>query len=172
MELLVKDALLFKAAKAAASVEAEHYCKATRIEEIAHFAEKAGFKRIGMAYCVGFKEEARIACGMLRTRFDVFSVCCKAGALPKAKLGFPNVKPDSEESSCNPIGQAEILNRAGTDLNIAVGLCVGHDALFSRQSDALVTTLVAKDRVLGHNPVAALYCPYVKGRLDEGLFAG
>lgn len=49
-----------------------------------------------------------------------------------------------------------------TDLNIAIGLCVGHDALFSKYSDAPVTTLIAKDRVLGHNPVAALYSGYYK----------
>jgi uncharacterized metal-binding protein len=48
------------------------------------------------------------------------------------------------------------LNRAGTDFNVIVGLCVGHDSLFIKNSDALVTTLVAKDRVLGHNPAAAL----------------
>jgi len=38
-----------------------------------------------------------------------------------------------------------------------VGLCVGHDSLFLKHSKALVTVLVNKDRVLGHNPVAALY---------------
>ena len=52
------------------------------------------------------------------------------------------------------------------DLNIAIGLCVGHDALFSRYSEAPVTTLVVKDRVLGHNPAAALYSNYYR-RLYE-----
>ena len=42
-------------------------------------------------------------------------------------------------------------------MNIIVGLCVGHDMLFARHSEAPVTTLVVKDRVTGHNPVAALY---------------
>ena len=58
---------------------------------------------------------------------------------------------------CNPILQAKILNSEKTDLNIVVGLCVGHDSLFYRYSDAPVTTAVTKDRVLGHNPAAALY---------------
>ena len=66
------------------------------------------------------------------------------------------------ETMCNPILQARVLNREKTDLNIAIGLCVGHDALFSKYSDAPVTTLIAKDRVLGHNPVAALYSGYYK----------
>jgi len=50
-----------------------------------------------------------------------------------------------------------VLAEAGTGLNVAVGLCVGHDTLFFQHSAAPVTVLVAKDRVLGHNPVAALY---------------
>ena len=41
--------------------------------------------------------------------------------------------------------------------SVVVGLCVGHDVLFGRHSEAPVTTLVVKDRVTGHNPVATLY---------------
>ena len=52
--------------------------------------------------------------------------------------------------------QAKILNKEKTDMNIVMGLCVGHDSLFYKYSEALVTTLVAKDRVMGHNPAAAL----------------
>ena len=58
---------------------------------------------------------------------------------------------------CNPIMQAKLLNDARTDLNVVVGLCVGHDSLFYKYSEAMVTTAVTKDRVLGHNPAAALY---------------
>ncbi len=67
------------------------------------------------------------------------------------------VRPGTFEPACNPIAQAEILNAVGTDLNVIVGLCVGHDALFTKHSRAPVTTLVVKDRVTGHNPVAVLY---------------
>ena len=67
------------------------------------------------------------------------------------------VRPGTFEAACNPIAQAQLLNQAGTDMNILVGLCVGHDMLFTKYSDAPVTTLVAKDRVTGHNPVAVLY---------------
>ena len=51
---------------------------------------------------------------------------------------------------------------------MCLGLCVGHDSLFYKYSKALVTTLVAKDRVTGNNPVAAIYCAdgYLKKRLD------
>ena len=58
---------------------------------------------------------------------------------------------------CNPILQARHLNRLGTELNIVVGLCVGHDSMFYKYSEALTTTLVAKDRVTGHSPAAPLY---------------
>lgn len=58
---------------------------------------------------------------------------------------------------CNPILQARHLNRLGTELNIVVGLCVGHDSIFYKYSQALTTTLVVKDRVTGHNPCAVLY---------------
>ena len=66
--------------------------------------------------------------------------------------------PEAEhESICNPIMQAKILNNEKTDLNVAIGLCVGHDSLFIKYSDAPVTVLVAKDRVTCHNPAAPLY---------------
>ena len=58
---------------------------------------------------------------------------------------------------CNPILQAKMLNQAKTDLNVVVGLCVGHDSLFYKYSEAITTTMITKDRVLGHNPAAALY---------------
>ncbi|MFO7982375.1 MAG: DUF1847 domain-containing protein, partial [Desulfuromonadales bacterium] len=67
------------------------------------------------------------------------------------------VRPNTFEPACNPIAQARLLNEARTDMNIIVGLCVGHDMLFSKYSDAPVTTMVAKDRVTGHNPVSVLY---------------
>ena len=75
-------------------------------------------------------------------------------------LSFKYEKPVAQvigENMCNPILQAKILNEAKTELNIVVGLCVGHDSLFYKYSDALVTTAVTKDRVTGHNPVAAIY---------------
>lgn len=58
---------------------------------------------------------------------------------------------------CNPIGQAMALNEAGTELNILMGLCVGHDTLFYKFCKGFCTVLVTKDRVLAHNPAGALY---------------
>lgn len=108
------------------------------------------------------REESRLLTKILENRgFDVVSVCCKAGAIPKERIGITeNQKiqgPGSFESMCNPIVQAEILNAEGTEFNISVGLCVGHDSLFFKYAHAPTTVLIAKDRVFGHNPAAALY---------------
>jgi len=67
------------------------------------------------------------------------------------------IRPSTFEPACNPVAQAKLMNRSNTDMNIIVGLCVGHDMIFTKYSDAPVTTLVVKDRVTGHNPVSVLY---------------
>lgn len=143
---------------AAAEVEYEHYCKYTRVEEIMAFAEKIGAKKIGIATCVGLLKESRILASILRDHgFEVFGAACKVGAVPKVEVGIPEKCCEIGTNMCNPILQAELLNDAGTELNIIMGLCVGHDSLFIKYSNALVTSGVTKDRVLGHNPAAALY---------------
>ena len=70
--------------------------------------------------------------------------------------------PENFESSCNPLLQAEIFNTIKTDFNIIIGLCIGHDMLFTKYSKAPVTTLIVKDRYSGHNPVISLYSRYYK----------
>ena len=145
-------------AKASATVEFENYCKMTRVEEICEFAAKIGASRLGIATCVGLLREARTAAEIFRRKgFEVYGAACKVGAIRKTDIG---INPEQESLGphiCNPILQAKILNEKKTDLNIVIGLCVGHDSLFYKYSNALCTTLVTKDRVLGHNPVAALY---------------
>jgi uncharacterized metal-binding protein len=148
-------------AQASARVEAEGYGRWPRVQEIMEFARKLGVKHLGIATCVGLIQEAGILQDILEINgFTVSSVCCKVGSIPKEEVGLADsekVRPGRFEFLCNPVGQARLLNEAGTGLNIVVGLCVGHDSLFFRNSQALVTVLVAKDRVMGHNPIAALY---------------
>lgn len=133
-----------------------------RIEEVIQFAKKMGYKRLGIAFCGGLMEETRLLTKILENRgFDVVSVCCKVGGIPKERIGIAKQQkiagPDVWESMCNPITQAEILNSEGTEFNIVVGLCVGHDSLFLKHTHAPATVLIAKDRVFGHNPAAGLY---------------
>lgn len=133
----------------------------TRVEDTIAFAKLMGYRKIGMATCIGLLDESERLAAILRAQgFDPQSVCCKAGSIDKLELGLDErdkVRPGTFEPACNPIAQAEICNRLGTDMNIIVGLCVGHDMLFNKHSKAPVTTLVVKDRVTGHNPVAVLY---------------
>ena len=155
-----QDEQLLKTARESAKVEAEGYCEWTRVEEICVFAKRMGFKKIGIAFCIALMDMANILSRVLESHgFEVASVCCKTGGIAKEEIGLKDsekIRPGNYEAMCNPVTQAELLNRTGTELNVVVGLCVGHDSLFFKHSDALVTTLVAKDRVLAHNPAAAL----------------
>ncbi len=131
-----------------------------------------GYKRLGIAFCVGLRDEANILLRVLEANgFEVGSVACKNGSIPKEEVGIADcqkVRPGSYEALCNPIGQAAVLNKDNTDFNIVFGLCVGHDTLFIKHSDAPVTCLVAKDRVTAHNPVGALYGS--KGYFKKALY--
>src|SRR5512134_3123901 len=155
-----QDPEIRRIAQASALVESEGYCKWTRVEEICAFAKKMGFTRIGIATCISFVDLARTLSGILESHgFEVASAACTNGAVAKEGIGLTDAQkigPGTYEAMCNPVSQAELLNRAGCEFNVVLGLCVGHDSLFFRHSQGLATTLVAKDRVLAHNPVGAL----------------
>ncbi|MBN1772303.1 MAG: DUF1847 domain-containing protein, partial [Deltaproteobacteria bacterium] len=137
-------------AAAAARVEAAGYCRWPRVEEVMEFARRLGTARLGIAACVGLLREAALLQEILEANgFEVHSVCCKVGSIPKEAIGLADgekIRPGRFEALCNPVAQAELLNEAGTGLNVVVGLCVGHDSLFFKHAEALTTTLVAKDR--------------------------
>jgi len=160
-------------AQAAAEVEGLYYGKINRVEETIAFARRIGVKRIGIATCLGLIEETRTLVKILRLAgFETVAALCKVGSVDKTEIGIPEelkIKCGGFEAACNPILQARLLNREGTGLNLIMGLCVGHDSLFTRHSEAPVTTIVVKDRVLGHNPVVALYTTksYNTRLLDE-----
>lgn len=158
MKLYTENDENTKIMMAASEVEFENYCQMTRVEEICEFASKIGAKKLGIATCVGLISEARMAAKIFRHKgFEVVGAACKVGAQSKVSVGIDPAHEAVGVNMCNPIMQARILNEEKSDLNIVIGLCVGHDSLFYKYSEALCTTLVTKDRVLGHNPVAALY---------------
>jgi uncharacterized metal-binding protein len=161
VEHLQGDNLDARMARAAAEIEGMYYCKATRVEETVLFAKRIGAKLVGVATCRGLIQEARTFVKVLRANgLEAFTVVCKIGSVDKTEIGVSEdvkIEKNSYEAMCNPILQAKTLNARKTDLNVLVGLCVGHDSLFVKYSESPVTTLVVKDRVLGHNPVAALY---------------
>ena len=133
-----------------------------RIMELIEFSRKCGYKKLGLAFCNGLKDEAKKLTEILQNKgFEVVSVRCKVGMLPKEKIGIkPEEKirgPENWETMCNPISQAEIMNSANVDLAIMLGLCIGHDTLFLKYCRVPVTVIAVKDRVTGHNPLAVLY---------------
>ena len=144
------------------AIEAAGYCRWPRLREVAEFARSMGYTRLGLGFCAGLHKEADLVARILRKQgFEVVSVICKTGSIPKSEVGIApeqQLNPEAREAMCNPIAQAQLLNKSGTQFNIALGLCVGHDSLFYKYSEAPVTTLVTKDRVTGHNPAAAIYC--------------
>ncbi len=156
-----RDPKAAKLAYHAALVEAEGYCEKTRLDEIIDFAKRCGFQKLGVAFCIGLSREAEVFCTILRHHgFEVVSVICKNGGIPKEYLGIKEqekVRPGTYEPMCNPVGQAVLLNKAQTEFNIILGLCVGHDSLFIKYADAPVTVFAVKDRVLAHNPLGAIY---------------
>jgi uncharacterized metal-binding protein len=136
--------------------------KLPRIEELIQFARKCGYKKLGIAHCAGLIKEAGMLTDILENnRFEVISVQCKVGCVPKEAIGIkPEEKvagPEKWETMCNPIAQAMIINGAQVDLAIMLGLCIGHDTLFIKYCDVPLTVLAVKDRLLAHNPLAALY---------------
>lgn len=136
----------------------ESYGKLTRVEETIEFAKKMKFKKIGIATCLTLSKESGVLAKIFRKNgFDVISTGCKVGMVSKTKIGIPKEYVSQGPNTCNPVLQAQILNRAETDFNIVMGLCVGHDSLFYKYAEALTTTMVVKDIITGHNPVAPLY---------------
>ena len=137
------------------------YAVKTRIQEIMEFARRMEYRTMGLAFCSGLRKEAASFSDLLeREGFEVISVICKVGCVPKEKVGIQDddqVSIGKFESTCNPFAQAGIMNEEGTQFNILLGLCVGHDSLFIKESKAPVTILAVKDRVTGHNPLAPLY---------------
>ena len=133
----------------------------TRIVEIYEFAEKMRYRRLGLAFCLGLAKEAVIVEEIFKDRgFEVVSVLCKAGRTSKDRIGITDedkIRRGTDESMCNPIYQAKLLNHEKTELNILLGLCVGHDSIFFKYAQAPTTVLAVKDRVTGHNPLAAVY---------------
>jgi len=124
----------------------------TRVEELVEYAKILKYEKLGLAFCVGLWEEARILHEILvKKGFQVVSGACSIGAATQDETG------ENPRIICNPLMQAEVLNQENTELNIVLGLCIGHDVLFIKNSKADVTVLVVKDRVTGNNPAVALY---------------
>ena len=123
-----------------------------RVEEIKNFAREAGFKRIGIAHCVTFPNEAEKLKQFLSDEFEVFSVDCKCGKIPTCDM----LGGEGKAIMCNPAGQAEYLQKNNTEMNISMGLCVGHDMIFNQKSASPVSTILVKDRINNHHTITSI----------------
>ena len=170
LELYSKDDFVKKSTGVASIVEAKGYIKWPRLKDTIEYAKGMDYKKLGLAFCVGLHSEAEQIAKILGDYgLEVVSVCCKTGSVPKSKVGVPEEYIMISKTgypigkvTCNPAAQALLLNKAKTDLNIIVGLCVGHDITFTHLLKAPVTTLIAKDRSSPHNPAACLFTHYGK----------
>lgn len=142
----------------AAAKVTEGTVDSTRVQDTIKFASLIGAHRIGIATCTIMLRETRVLARLLQDAgFDVEAIGCKVDGNRRADLDLEPLPAGEGAILCNPIMQALLLNRAKTDLNVLMGICVGHDALFSKYSDAPVTTLVAKDFLAANNPCSVLY---------------
>ncbi len=126
--------------------------KIDRVQEIIEYAKHTGLKTIGIANCVSFNKEAdKLEEILVGEGFSVSKVNCKLGKVP-----FNDLVPGYSGISCNPAGQAKFLEENNTQLNIMMGLCLGHDLIFNTKSKAPVTPLIVKDRKLKHHTLEIL----------------
>jgi uncharacterized metal-binding protein len=170
--LYKKDPQALAIMEAAAELEAEGYMLLPRVQEVILFGLKMGYRHLGMAFCAGLHREARLLEELLAPHFKITSACCKVCGIAKDDFNLPKVRVTAREVICNPVGQADILNRAATELNLLLGLCLGHDMLFNKHSAAPVTTVIVKDRVLANNPAGALYSSHWMRMIKENPIPG
>ncbi len=150
-EIYENDEAVKKSYEASSALKADGKGQWTRIQEVLGYIKHMGFKKIGLAYCAGFKGEADALSQIFEGNGVALSrIACQVGG-----------------KGCNPVGQAMTLKEAGTDFNIVMGLCMGHDILFQQISDAPSTVLAIKDRVAFHNPISPLYNASWLGKLGK-----
>ena len=164
---LYQDDVIYNLQHATAKWDMQKTPGDPRLLEIVRFAQLLDCKTVGLAFCISVAAEAKVIANILADHFQVVSVCCKTGGISKADINLPDM--GKTQIVCNPAGQADLLNKAQTQLNIMCGLCVGHDAIFTKVSDAPTTTIFVKDRALKHNPVAAIHDDKILNKIKTDL---
>ena len=128
-----------------------------RIEEIVEFCKARNYTNVGVAYCFGIKPMAMELCERLeQAGLHTVPVSCTSGAVMERQI---DTSKTTDVVSCNPAGQALVLNRKKPDLVVEMGLCLGHDMIFRQLLDIPLTVLLVKDRTVAHN-TASLFSSY------------
>ena len=125
----------------------------SRLEELIKFAKASGYKKLGIANCLSMQKYTDNLVDILeKDGFKVFARNCKNSGLTYADL----FDDDTKGLVCDPASQAKYLNDKSTDLNINLGLCLGHGLIFEKYSKVFVTTLIVKDFSTKHHTVENL----------------
>jgi len=128
LELYKKNDEIKEATKNASMVEAMGYIKWPRLKDTIKYAKLMGHKTIGLAFCIGLLDEAKKVADILKKYgLAVVSVCCKTGGLKKVDIGVPKEFTMVSKTgyaigytTCNPVAQALLLNKAKTDMNLII----------------------------------------------------
>ena len=124
----------------------------SRLQELVNFAKESGYINIGIANCKSVQPYAdRLKQLLEKDGFKVYSINCKDSC-----LNGNCICEDMSGACCDPLSQAKYLNDCKTNLNINLGLCLGHGIIFAKHSIAPVTTFLVKDFATNHNPIENL----------------
>ena len=89
------DPEIGRLARESALVESEGYGKLTRVQEVVDFARRMGWKKIGIATCIGLLDLSNVLTGILESHgLTVISVACKNGNIPKEEMGLTDAQKD------------------------------------------------------------------------------
>lgn len=125
-----------------------------RLEEIIEYAKSRNYRTLGVAYCYGLEKEAKLLQIHLSTAgFQTAMISCTVDGVTESDI---NPIKTSQAVSCNPMGQANVLNDSGAEFTILMGLCLGHDIMIQKQLNMDFTTWLVKDRVSLHRPLNGL----------------
>lgn len=124
----------------------------SRLQELIDFANLSKYKKLGIANCKGVQIFAdKLVEILTKEGFEVTALNCKASGLDGKEIC-----QEMEGPCCDPVSQAKFLNEQKTELNINVGLCLGHGLIFAQYSQAPVTTFLVKDFITGHKTIENL----------------
>ena len=124
----------------------------SRLQELIDFIKISGFRKIGIAHCMSMQKYAERLKEILAGQgIEVYAINCKESGLQGS-----DICAMMSGACCDPVAQADYLNALHCELNINIGLCLGHGLLFQKYSKAPVTTFVVKDFATQHKSVESL----------------
>ena len=87
--------------RVSAHIESKYYMQKTRLEELILYAKGMEYKRLGIAFCIGLEDEAKIIHEILSKDFEVHSVCCKVCGFDKSEFDLERLHGEGAETTNN-----------------------------------------------------------------------